>query len=273
MELPFEIFVTVIGVSIALAIFGFIRNPQIPAMLVFAGIFILTIAVATTSIVFGQLIDNIDSSVTPAFVTQSFHYNLGSGNTDVILDNISQNAVGEDVVNTNSVLYGKSVQCIEIPLRKNGSPTGNLTVGVMNVNSLIINTFGTMDASTLTTSLTPYTFCKENNQEAVLGVNDRIGVKYLLGNGVNNVVARYQTGNPIDGTNTVLNAYQTSWLVGSANDVVMRLYDEIPIEAETDETYTYTPNTYEFTELPKVMFMLIGVFMMLGGAIMVGKGI
>jgi len=55
MNIPVELFLGGIVVSIALAIFGFIRQPQIPAMLVFAGIFIFFIAIVTTGVIMGKI--------------------------------------------------------------------------------------------------------------------------------------------------------------------------------------------------------------------------
>jgi hypothetical protein len=56
MQLPIEIFSIAIGLSVALGIFGFIRNPQIPAMMAFAGIFILFIAITTDQLKMGNLV-------------------------------------------------------------------------------------------------------------------------------------------------------------------------------------------------------------------------
>src|SRR5574342_1420712 len=64
MEIPIELFLGFIGMSIGLAIFGFVRNPQIPAMLVFAGIFILMVSVMTDSIIMGKIPES--STVTGA---------------------------------------------------------------------------------------------------------------------------------------------------------------------------------------------------------------
>lgn len=53
--IPFELFIGFIGIAIGLAIFGFIRQPQIPAMLTFGGMFILFIAVVTDEIKMGSI--------------------------------------------------------------------------------------------------------------------------------------------------------------------------------------------------------------------------
>lgn len=60
MEIPLFLFLGMISTALALAFFGFLRQPQIPAMLAFGGMFVLFIAVSTTSII---LDDNITTSI------------------------------------------------------------------------------------------------------------------------------------------------------------------------------------------------------------------
>lgn len=74
MQVPIEIFLGCIVMSIALAIFGFLRQPQIPAMLVFGGMFILTISVATDEHIMGKIpITSVSSGNT---VTYDFIDNI-----------------------------------------------------------------------------------------------------------------------------------------------------------------------------------------------------
>ena len=68
MEIPVELFLGFIGVSIAMAIFGFVRNPQIPATIVMGGMFILTLSVATTGIIMGKIpVTSVDSGSTTTY--------------------------------------------------------------------------------------------------------------------------------------------------------------------------------------------------------------
>ena len=65
MQIPIELFLGFVGASIALGIFGFMRNPQIPATIVMGGMFILTLSVATTEIIMGKIpVSSIDSGST-----------------------------------------------------------------------------------------------------------------------------------------------------------------------------------------------------------------
>ena len=54
-NIPFELFISFIGIAIGLSVFGFIRQPQIPAMLAFGGMFIMFIAVVTDNVIMGQI--------------------------------------------------------------------------------------------------------------------------------------------------------------------------------------------------------------------------
>lgn len=68
MEIPFELFLGFVGIAVGLAIFGFIRQPQIPAMLAFGGIFIFMIAVLTTGVIMGKIPEtSIDSGSTTTY--------------------------------------------------------------------------------------------------------------------------------------------------------------------------------------------------------------
>ena len=61
-QILIEIFASVIGLSVAMAIFGFLRNPQVPATITIGGIFILFIAVMTTELDMGNLVQQSETS-------------------------------------------------------------------------------------------------------------------------------------------------------------------------------------------------------------------
>ena len=74
---PIELFLGGIVLSIAVAIFGFIRQPQIPAMLVFAGMFILVLTLMNDGIIMGKIPITSTSSgnvVTYAFIDNVFEF-------------------------------------------------------------------------------------------------------------------------------------------------------------------------------------------------------
>ena len=77
MEIPIELFLAGLGVSLALAVFGFCRNPQIPATIVMGGMFILFLSVVTTEINMGKIPTtsvNSGSTTTYTFTDNIFEF-------------------------------------------------------------------------------------------------------------------------------------------------------------------------------------------------------
>jgi hypothetical protein len=77
MDIPIELFALAMGSSFVFVIIGLLRNPQIPAMIAFAGMFILFIAVTTDKIIMNDRIDNINkTNVTDSYtyVNNSFEF-------------------------------------------------------------------------------------------------------------------------------------------------------------------------------------------------------
>lgn len=75
--IPVELFLGFVAIGIGLSIFGFIRQPQIPAMLAFGGIFILFMSVMFGGIIMGKIpITSIESgsTVTYAFMDNVFDF-------------------------------------------------------------------------------------------------------------------------------------------------------------------------------------------------------
>jgi hypothetical protein len=77
----------------------------------------------------------------------------------------------------NSALIGQLVKRVNVILKKSGNPTGTISVVVRKVSGDSIgHTFGTIDASTLTT--TDKTFTLEALLSYTLAANDRILVEW-----------------------------------------------------------------------------------------------
>lgn len=55
MDIPIELFLGFIATTVIMIIIGIVRQPQIPALIVFAGMFILTIVVTTDGIIMGKI--------------------------------------------------------------------------------------------------------------------------------------------------------------------------------------------------------------------------
>lgn len=171
-------------------------------------------------------------------------------------------------INENSSLISTDffdrMDCIQLALRKTGSPTGNADIAVFDVNGVLKPIrFGTLDVSTLTTTFTWSEFCLGASFHHFIKDGDYIGIRYAGGDVSNHIVVAVDTTNPIDG-NIVMSAFLSgTWTDDPNIDLTAVMYNR----ALTEEAI-YTPNNYEFTEELKVFMMLIAVIMaLIGGAI------
>lgn len=133
----------------------------------------------------------------------------GSWGFDYDVGSYDNNRQGFYVGSTNSALLGKTVDSVSFYLKKVGSPTGTAYVKAWsgtNTGSTVtpVNTFGTIDVSTLTTSYQKYTF---NTGSHTLALYDTIGIEWT---GTSSANAPYVQGNladNYDGTNTSRNRF------------------------------------------------------------------
>src|SRR5688572_21938502 len=104
MEIPIELFLGFIGTSIALAIFGFVRQPQIPATMVFGGIFILTMSLLITGIIISYDITEVNATQEINTNTTVLSYSVMSGVTNFTLrfDSVASFAFTEYASNASS---------------------------------------------------------------------------------------------------------------------------------------------------------------------------
>jgi len=270
-DIPVELFLGFIGMGIAMAVFGFLRQPQIPAMLTFGGMFIMTISVVTTNVIMGYDITEADNTITPSQVDY-MDVNIGTSVTKLSAGGVNNIFAGEEIVNTNSMLYSKRIDQVCMSLSKTGAPTGTVNIAVYD--SVITPTqanylylLGTKDSTTLTTTQTSYCFIGIDTY--VTTTNQAIGAFFNGGSAGNEVnVFSNATGNVYDGTNSIRTRYVASWSDFSTTDTRM----SVSLTAiNEDIVNTVEPNLYEFTQLPKVLFALLGVILMLSGGLMVIK--
>lgn len=179
--------------------------------------------------------------------TPVYHYNVQTGLTaepirNVVLSNV---AVGEEINTSGSQLVGKKIQCIDIELRAVGSPIGNITVAVFtNLDSTLpLQSFGTIDASSLTSSFEFYTSCTSENAEITAVQTNVFGATYTEGTATDYIEAQRTSSDVFNGGGTryaeVLFG-TTPWVGNSGQDLNMRLYDNIPTTI-TRTTYSYEP--------------------------------
>ena len=139
----------------------------------------------------------------------------------------SANQLQTEFVSSTSSLVGKSIDIITVNLKKFGSPTGTVQVGVFNTDLSVKQIFGTMDAFNLTSSQVPYSFSL-SNQTYVFQTGDRIGVKYTGGSSSNYVDVGVDQTNSFDGTNSYLSYYTSSWSTSLGKDLTMILESSTP---------------------------------------------
>lgn len=261
MDIPIELFALFIGSSIALAIIGLIRNPQIPVMITFSGILIVFTAIMTDTI-------NMDFVVTDNSQLEYF-YNVDSRSFERSIVNNTALIIAESVDGTSGQLIDDVINCVDVQIRKTGSP--NLAypvqIGVWDTNGALKHLFGSLNVTSISTSADWYKSCTYENSYTIVA-NDRIGIKHIGSSAGNQIVVELDANNPFDSTVTIhqeYNAGTNTWTSFTANDLTARFYYEV-----LDSPITSTAD-YEFTELPKTIFALFGVVMMLTGTIMVFK--
>ena len=255
-SIPVELFITFLGGALVMAIIGLIRQPQIPAMIAFGGMFILTMAVSTDTIIMGY--SGVSDTSAVYYNVQSFTgaVNVNSGQ--------SQSIYAENVVDSSSMLYQKTVNCAQWLIKKSGSPplSSIITFGVWDNSGNLKYTFGTMNVTYLSTATTPFEMCNTSTSYT-FAVSDRVGIKYPSGNSTNTLLLSADGNNPYDDGHTIANLWNgASWTTSSTLDIsgMIRFFDSNSSNTQFD---------FQFTELPKTLFALFGTILILAGALMV----
>jgi hypothetical protein len=122
----------------------------------------------------------------------------------------------------NSALIGQSVKRVVVILAKSGNPTGTISVVVRRFSDdSIVHTFGTVDASQLTTSNQNFTL--EATSSYTIAANDRILVEWNgTGSSTDQVWVRKSasdTSGGFDGQNTKWVQYITSYTIQGTYDL------------------------------------------------------
>jgi len=112
----------------------------------------------------------------------------------------SDNDRGGELLTASSSLIGTTIKRVAWTLKKTGSPTGTITFTVRNAADAIVQTFGTLDITTVTTSDAEYTLTAPSSYTLASG--DRILVEYYDGTSGNKLQTKTSSTNAFDGTNT-----------------------------------------------------------------------
>jgi hypothetical protein len=125
-----------------------------------------------------------------------------------------------------------SIDTIVVNLEKTGLPSGPVQVGVFNNDTSVTRLFGTIDASTLTSSFKTYSFSLTPRQNYTIHAGDRIGIKFTGGDSSNNVFIMADSTTSFDRTYSYLSYYDTAWETNKNYELYMilslHLYGTVP---------------------------------------------
>jgi len=116
-------------------------------------------------------------------------------------------AYGVTAATTSSLIYNKGVVSISFYLKKIGSPTGTISFQMINASNALVQTYGTVAASSLTTS---YVKTTVTGTRQVLGEDFSMIVIFDGGDASNYVSMERQTTGSYDTTNTIMNIKDAS---------------------------------------------------------------
>jgi hypothetical protein len=135
-------------------------------------------------------------------------------------------------ITSTSVLVGQKIDTIVVELKRTGSPTGLVNVGVFNKDLSVKQLFGSIDASTISASYTKYPFQLTGTQNYLIQSGDRIGIKFTGGDGTTSWISiMTDKNNGFDGTNSYRTYYTTTtskWVNFTAEDLTMTLLLHAP---------------------------------------------
>jgi hypothetical protein len=131
--------------------------------------------------------------------------------------------VKAEYVSDTSSLVGRLVDTIVVDLKKVGSPTGTVQVGVFNSDQSVKQLFGTIPADDITTTSIQYSFSLPQQQTYQIQSGDRIGIKFSGGDASNYLSIMTDQSNTFDGTNSYLTSYGSGWKIFTGKDIYMIL--------------------------------------------------
>ena len=263
MDIPVELFLGFIGTSIALAVFGFIRQPQIPACLVIGGMFILTLAVSTDNITMDYATDSVNTSEIISYFVPS-----RTGQDDI------RTGYGEIqaqfVSSSSSQLINDEINCATWHIKKSGSPDSNTLVryGVWDNSAtpMLKYTFGTLNVTNIGTIVQPVKLCNTLQTYTIINA-DRIGVSWNDGDATNRITIDVDTSNPYDSTITYNTRFNgVSWVANTGTDMQGKLTLEgtdAIIQEDKVMDFSFEGENYQL----KVIMIFVSVMFMVGGAL------
>lgn len=274
MNIPIELFLGFVGITFVMIAIGLVR--RIPALIVFAGMFMFTIFAITDVIEldsFSQITNSTTTDSTIIFQNNTYHYRVDTGTTSLVVQGGagSLRTIVAEYGDGTGAIIGDTINCIDVAVRKSGSPTGNADIGVFDSIGTLTTSFGSFDVSTLTTMNQHKTGCLTGSETHTIGSNDRIGVRYTGGDVTNHLIVVIDNTNPFDGTATIRQDFLSgTWSSLTGTDTTARFYlseeETLGIEG-TENTFEIVSRDFVFDNTLKVIFLLFASMVMLVGAL------
>lgn len=250
----------------------------LPMFAFVAGIFVMILSVNTDNMFVDYLPNNqvISQNTTNINTAPTANYFYSVSNSEATDSQFvgSSNGWGENFTST-SAYKGQTFNCMQVPLKITGAPTGLAYLGVFSgaTNGYMKKVFGAVDVTTLsTTGYKNNNFCLPIGDTYTIQANDVIGVYYDNGSSANFLSSTRSTSNDIDGTNTIatrLTFSRGSWSPQTAVDFAMTLsYNTVTTNVKTLYNSTAIPVKYQFgINNVKVYMAVLGASMVMVGAL------
>jgi len=132
-----------------------------------------------------------------------------------------------EYVSDTSSLIGKSIDSITVDLKREGSPSGIVEVGVFNTDRSIKQLFGKINTDAVSTSYSDYSFSLPLPQIYQIQAGDRIGIKFTGGDNANHIAIMTDQTNFFDGANSYHTYYTDSWKKSTSKDLYMILKSSV----------------------------------------------
>lgn len=272
--MPFEVFVLFVAMALTIGIIGIILGLKkidgAPFIIVFAGILFFSQIVLTNELVMGYQPVN-ETQVTSTKTTRMDQQSQ-TGLVDMC-SGTGCSVIRGEYVKASSVLLNKEIDCIDLTLRKVGSPPVNTLVQIGVWNSSVTGnrnpdfSFGSLNTTSLTTSTAWYAFCLPTGQDYLIKLNDVIGVRYNAGNSTNAVRSAIDDNNPFDSTFSTHRAMSVSggtWSESTARDhtMILTLGTNQVLTSITNSEIKYAFDDYDswaYMVFLSALFIFIGV--------------
>jgi hypothetical protein len=151
--------------------------------------------------------NNLTTPVTSRFTTAAppltIVYNVTGTSTNQLFDGDDENEAVA-VVNTSSALRGKIIKQVRVPLRRQGTITGDVNCLIRKADGSHIRIGTALDASTVSTTFADYTYTSSTNTYALVA-GDRITIEFgdASSDASNYIEVRRNNADVFDGVNTI----------------------------------------------------------------------